>query len=96
MFSSDFWELSVSAHGRNLLYAVSVEYTQKLHELLRSKYGIFAGAQRLATLMNLLGIVNKLPHLLHEVMFRIGFFYEQRGPEEVFPKVFNSIMDKYV
>jgi hypothetical protein len=93
MFSPDSWEFAVSGHGRNLLYAKSVEYTRKLHELLQSKYGIFAGAQRLAVLMNLLGMVNRVPYFLYEAMFRIGFFYEQKSTKEIFPKVYNSIMD---
>jgi hypothetical protein len=65
-----------------------------LHELLQSKFGIFAGAQRLAALMNLLERVNKVHHLIYELMFHMEFFYEQKRSEEIFPKAFNSIIHK--
>jgi hypothetical protein len=58
--------------------------------LCQSKYGIFAGAQRLAALMNLLEI-NKVSYLVYEIMFHMEIFYEHKSPAEIFPKALNSI-----
>jgi hypothetical protein len=65
-----------------------------LHELLQSKFGIFAGAQRLAALMNLMVMINKVSHVIYELLFHMEFFYEKRRPEEMFPKAFSLVNPK--
>jgi hypothetical protein len=80
----------LSQIGRKKLYNHSIHYARILQKMLQCKFGPIGGAQKFASLVDLMNFAFRRNYKLLEMFTYLEVFYERRSVDHAYPMIMHS------
>jgi hypothetical protein len=81
----------LSPIGRKQLYNESIHYSKTLQNMLQCKFGPIGGAQKFASLMDVLNLAIGLKYQYYSLITYMEVFYTKCALNSAYPKIMHSI-----